>query len=113
MANKNPSKPRHCEKCGNIIIARSMKYSMCLDCKPNPNTVKRRRERRKQVQPHSVLSRPTALNERTKIRLCLEWLHWCVDHGWPKSSADALERIFWKFDGWKTFKGYTPFRFSR
>lgn len=58
------------------------------------------------------------MDRRTKCRLCAEWLNWCLDHGWPVKSADALEEIFWKFDGWKTFAVYvkppkTTFKFAR
>ena len=31
------------------------------------------------------------------LRECLEWLNYCVKIGWPKSSLDKLEEIWWKF----------------
>jgi hypothetical protein len=28
---------------------------------------------------------------------CAEWLHMCLQIGWPKSSLDRLEAIWWEF----------------
>jgi hypothetical protein len=61
-------------------------------------------------------NRGDAMN-RLRIRLCVEWLLWCFDHGWSREFADILEDIFWTYDGWKTFSGYmsppkTSFKFS-
>lgn len=28
---------------------------------------------------------------------CLEWLHYCLKIGWPKSAMDDLEVIWWKY----------------
>lgn len=50
--------------------------------------------------------RNEAMN-RTAIRLCAEWVHWCIDNGWNKDQSEFLEDVFWKCAGWKTFKGYT------
>lgn len=44
------------------------------------------------------------------MRLAGEWVAWCLDNGWPKSLADELEDLFWKYDGWKTFRGYSQIK---
>lgn len=31
------------------------------------------------------------------IRGCAEWLHSCLSLGWPKSSLDELEALWWKY----------------
>lgn len=28
---------------------------------------------------------------------CMEWLHFCLQIGWPKSQLDALEELWWKY----------------
>ena len=30
-------------------------------------------------------------------RLCAEWLHQCLQLGWPKSALDDLELLWWKW----------------
>jgi len=47
------------------------------------------------------------VSKQTKIRLCAEWLSFCLSIGWPKSDLDALQKIFVDNEGWKTFKGFT------
>lgn len=46
------------------------------------------------------------MRDSEKWRLCAEWLRFCLSIGWAKSDLDALERVFWQCDGWKTFRGY-------
>jgi hypothetical protein len=46
--------------------------------------------------------RPDGLNYRVGARLeahksCAQWLQACLKLGWPKSSLDRLQRIWWKF----------------
>jgi hypothetical protein len=41
----------------------------------------------------SMPSRPTT----KAIRNCVEWLKFCLDIGWPKSSLDDLETIWWSY----------------
>ena len=48
-----------------------------------------------------------------KHQLCAAWLSACLRLGWPKSSLDALECIFWDCEGWRYFRdSREPFRFS-
>jgi hypothetical protein len=30
------------------------------------------------------------------IKLCAEWLRFCLSHGWKKHQLDALEKIWWE-----------------
>jgi hypothetical protein len=46
------------------------------------------------------------MTELQKNRLCCEWLNYCLSIGWKKSDLDALQDMFVKHEGWKTFKGY-------
>lgn len=41
------------------------------------------------------------MNDRKKAELCAKWLQTCLRIGWKKSDLDALEKIWWKFEGWK------------
>lgn len=67
---------------------------------------------REQRQDTSLLRGPEAaaceeaMRDSEKWRLCAEWLRFCLSIGWAKSDLDALERVFWQCDGWKTFRGY-------
>jgi hypothetical protein len=31
------------------------------------------------------------------LRACTEWLCKCLELGWPKSSLDDLEKLWWKW----------------
>lgn len=37
--------------------------------------------------------------ERTAraIKECAEWLSWCLRNGWPKTTLDDLESLWWKY----------------
>lgn len=37
--------------------------------------------------------RPTA----RAVRECAEWSYYCLTIGWPKSSLDELEALWWKY----------------
>ena len=43
-----------------------------------------------------------------QCRLASQWLQYCLSIGWSKNDLGGLLDIFWKYDGWKTFKGYMP-----
>jgi len=32
-----------------------------------------------------------------EIKKCADWLVWCLENGWPKSSLDDLEALWWKY----------------
>ncbi len=31
------------------------------------------------------------------LGLCAKWLQWCLHNGWPKSTLDDLERLWWEY----------------
>lgn len=31
------------------------------------------------------------------IRKCAEWLSYCLKIGWPRSSLDELQELWWKY----------------
>ena len=47
------------------------------------------------------------MTERRKTALCLQWLHYCRSIGWTHASLAGLGDLFWKYEGWRTFKGWT------
>jgi hypothetical protein len=46
--------------------------------------------------------------ERQKVRLCQEWLNYCRSIGWSVHELGTLCDLFWKYEGWRTFKGWKP-----
>ncbi len=41
-----------------------------------------------------------------QVRLASQWLQYCLSIGWSKESLGGLLDLFWKHEGWRTFKGY-------
>jgi hypothetical protein len=39
---------------------------------------------------------------RKAVMKCAEWLAYCVKIGWPISSLDRLEELWWEHHDWKT-----------
>jgi hypothetical protein len=54
----------------------------------------------------SVDGQPDDMSESRKAKLCSEWLAYCKEIGWKNSAMPHLADLFWKHDGWKTFKGW-------
>ncbi len=50
----------------------------------------------------------TDISEHRKATLCREWMAYCRDAGWAEESIPGLVDLFWKQEGWKTFKGWHP-----
>ncbi len=50
----------------------------------------------------------TDISEVRKATLCREWMAYCRDAGWAEESIPYLVDLFWKYEGWKTFKGWHP-----
>ena len=46
------------------------------------------------------------MSDTHKAKLCKEWLEYCRDVGWKNDALPHLADLFWKQDGWKTFKGW-------
>lgn len=41
------------------------------------------------------------MNEKQKVKLCAEFLVYCLSYGWEKTDLDRLEKIWWDSEGWK------------
>ena len=44
------------------------------------------------------------MTETMKAQLCQKWLAYCLSIGWQKKDLKVLCDVFWKYDGWRTFK---------
>lgn len=31
------------------------------------------------------------------IKQCFDWLTWCIEHGWHRSTLDDLEQLWWEY----------------
>ena len=46
------------------------------------------------------------MSDTRKARLCREWVASCTHTGWREDAIPHLVDLFWKHEGWKTFKGW-------
>jgi hypothetical protein len=46
------------------------------------------------------------MTKARQVQLLIQWRYFCESIGWKREDIAALTDIFWKYKGWKTFKGY-------
>ena len=51
------------------------------------------------------MSETLDMSESRKTRLCLQWIDCCRSMGWNESAIAELVDLFWKHEGWRTFRG--------
>jgi hypothetical protein len=47
-------------------------------------------------------------SEYRKVKLCREWVYYCQSIGWSGDAIPHLVDLFWKYKGWRSFKGWRP-----
>ena len=54
----------------------------------------------------SLDGQPDEMSEHRKALLCQQWVDFCRSIGWKRDALPHLVDLFWKHEGWRTFKGW-------
>lgn len=61
-----------------------------------PETIPRNEETASETEARAAMTDERMRTTR-ELKLCAEWLTYCLSIGWQKADLDALEEAWWKY----------------